>query len=112
MSVEIICMFICLISNKKVLLLSCVGRNPCYYSFFFSIFAFLFGGTATALSPAAFGSREESPGSTESPYFLTGRGVRRKLYVTASATENKPPSGKGENARQELTTWSSDTPWW
>lgn len=43
--------------------------------------------------------REESPGSTESPYFLTGRGAPRKWRATASATENIPPSGKGENAR-------------
>ena len=50
--------------------------------------------------------REESPGNAEPPYFLTGRGSIRKGIVTASATENIPPThvGKGENARQELTT--------
>ena len=55
----------------------------------------------TALSPAALALREESPGSSESPYFLTGRDVSPKRYATASATENIPPplGGKGENAR-------------
>ena len=67
------------------------GKNNelnAYKLFFLCIFAS--PKTATALSPVAFGSREESPGSTESPYFLTGRGVCRKTCATASATENIP----------------------
>lgn len=55
--------------------------------------------TVAALSPAVTAPREESPGSTESPYFLTGRDVLRKVYATASATENIPQLCKGENAR-------------
>lgn len=56
--------------------------------------------------------KEESPGSRESPYFLTGRGAPRKRRATDSATEKIPlestgrpaTASKGENARQELTT--------
>ena len=55
--------------------------------------------------------REESPGSAEPPYFLTGRDAGRKPRATASAAENIPlilhgyrSESKGENARQGLTT--------
>ena len=69
-----------------------------YWLLFFCLFLH-FQKTASALSPAAFELREESPGSRESPYFLTGRDACRKACATDSATENIPPSGKGENAR-------------